>query len=529
MKIQLRTSVFASIVFILLSYIQIHSASDFVIKIGTIHNAVLGSDEEVPVFMNQTPRDFMGFDFLISHDPSVLSLISVKPGLALFSDSSCGWEYFAYRYGPSAHCGQNACPIGITRVVGIAETQLGDYPTCLNPSPDSVLFTLHFLLTSNHTFECQFYPIAFIWYDCTDNLLWIGQNDTTYVAAGQANTFEFEELLEPAESFPSTFGIFDSCTTAGTGYTTERTVDFHHGGVDFIFIDPPIDDRGDINLNGLPNEVADAVLFTNYFIYGFAVFTVNVEGQISASDINRDGEMLKLEDLVSLWRIISGDSQPFFEPFDSTSPNIATFTNHTEPGRSGVEVIDVSTLDTLGAIQLIFSGDIIPTSLNSNTAVGFNYENGLTTILVQVILGETSFILQGPLISYTGSGELIQARTASYTGVKINTIVDFSSDIGDENAGIFPTDFALRQNYPNPFNNSTVISFDLPKASNVEFEIINLLGQPVFRGEKRYSAGTHSISWDGVDENGLTVSSGMYYYRIVAGDFVASKKMILLK
>jgi len=311
-----------------------------------------------------------------------------------------------------------------------------------------------------------------------------------------------------------------------------RCVDFYNGGIDIVCYNIT-DDRGDINLNGLAFEVADAVLFSNYFVYGISVFTVNAAGQIAASDINHDSQVLQLEDLVLLQRIVSGDSQPLYDnQFDSTSPNIATFAHRTEPGRNDVEVIDVTTPDTLGAVQLILTGEIIPTSLISNTYASYFNWNGQTTVLLEVLLGydlDTIFILEGPLISFTGSGELIQARTASYTGVKINANIDFSSDIGDDHFGVLPQDYILHQNYPNPFNNETVISFELPRVSDVVFEVINLLGQTVYQYEKRYSAGAHFISWDGVDQSGSTVGSGVYYYRIVAGEFVDSKKMMLLK
>ena len=66
------------------------------------------------------------------------------------------------------------------------------------------------------------------------------------------------------------------------------TGSYNIGGIDIVCADS-IDDRGDINLNGVANEVADAVLLGNYFVYGLSVFTINIEGQIAASDVNADG------------------------------------------------------------------------------------------------------------------------------------------------------------------------------------------------------------------------------------------------
>ena len=93
-----------------------------------------------------------------------------------------------------------------------------------------------------------------------------------------------------------------------------------------------------------------------------------------------------------------------------------------------------------------------------------------------------------------------------------------------------PTEFALAQNYPNPFNPSTEVCFDLPKASHVELNVFNILGQRVktlVSGEM--PAGSHQVSWDGTDSDGGLVASGIYFYRISAGDFSSSKKMMMLK
>ena len=93
-----------------------------------------------------------------------------------------------------------------------------------------------------------------------------------------------------------------------------------------------------------------------------------------------------------------------------------------------------------------------------------------------------------------------------------------------------PESFALGQNFPNPFNPTTSISFTLPTASEVSLEVYNVLGQRVKTlVDGPMNAGSHSVMWNATDQNGRTVSSGVYLYRIVAGDQTASNKMILLK
>jgi len=94
-----------------------------------------------------------------------------------------------------------------------------------------------------------------------------------------------------------------------------------------------------------------------------------------------------------------------------------------------------------------------------------------------------------------------------------------------------PTVYALDQNYPNPFNPTTNIRYQLPKTSTVTLVIYNMLGQPVrtlLNGQQQ-EANYYTVVWDGTNDLGQAVSSGMYIYRIQAGDFVATKKMMFLK
>lgn len=93
-----------------------------------------------------------------------------------------------------------------------------------------------------------------------------------------------------------------------------------------------------------------------------------------------------------------------------------------------------------------------------------------------------------------------------------------------------PTKFALNQNYPNPFNPTTEIRFDLPTRSKINISIYNVLGQRVktlLDDEK--AAGSYVADWDGTSDGGNSVSSGVYFYRMQAGNFQETKKMMLLK
>jgi hypothetical protein len=95
---------------------------------------------------------------------------------------------------------------------------------------------------------------------------------------------------------------------------------------------------------------------------------------------------------------------------------------------------------------------------------------------------------------------------------------------------IVPWSFELSENYPNPFNPSTTISFTLPEIQHVTLDVLNVLGQrvKVLVNESR-EAGPHEIVWDGTNDSGDQVASGVYFYRISTGEHIASKKMLLLK
>ncbi len=93
-----------------------------------------------------------------------------------------------------------------------------------------------------------------------------------------------------------------------------------------------------------------------------------------------------------------------------------------------------------------------------------------------------------------------------------------------------PKAFALQQNFPNPFNPATIIKYDVPRRSPVKLTVFNVLGQKVktlVDGVKE--ASSYEVSWDGTTDGGSSVSSGIYFYKMEAGSFVQTKKMVMMK
>ena len=107
--------------------------------------------------------------------------------------------------------------------------------------------------------------------------------------------------------------------------------------------------------------------------------------------------------------------------------------------------------------------------------------------------------------------------------------VNLANLLGIDNASL-PKEFALHNNYPNPFNPVTNIVYDIPEATDVTLEIYNVMGQRVRTlAQGNHEPGRYQIVWSATNDIGQALSSGMYIYRIQAGDFVSVKKLVLMK
>ena len=110
-----------------------------------------------------------------------------------------------------------------------------------------------------------------------------------------------------------------------------------------------------------------------------------------------------------------------------------------------------------------------------------------------------------------------------------NTVLPTAAEENPFESAI-PQTFRLHQNYPNPFNPTTTITYDVAEHAFVRLELFNVLGQKcrtLISAEK--PAGTYTIPWDARTDEGQSVSSGFYIYRLQAGDFIQVRQMLLLK
>ena len=117
----------------------------------------------------------------------------------------------------------------------------------------------------------------------------------------------------------------------------------------------------------------------------------------------------------------------------------------------------------------------------------------------------------------------------SYSDTLLRFTVTPATYINEETAPV-PGEFELFQNYPNPFNQFTQIGFTLENSAFVDLTIYDLLGRKVKTlVSENLPTGYKSVLWDGTDESGKEVASGIYLYELKAGDFSMSKKLVLLK
>jgi hypothetical protein len=483
--------------------VEILSSEPFEVQIDKLHDVFQGHYAYVSIDMNKGSEFFGGFDFLVAYDASALTFMGAKLGWWL---DGC-WEYFTYRYNWNGNCG-GPCPTGMLRVVGIADINNGpNHPdlNCLkHPGPSGTayeLVELTFYVTNDRTFECMYVPIRFFWHDCGDNAISNIMGDTLWISRF-VYTYEMVDITGSIH-YGGHYWLGDCENPDPLKPAAIPFIDFIHGGIDIICSDS-IDAPGDINLNNIANEIADAVLFTNYFIYGLGVFDINPEGQIAASDVNKDGRVLTVGDLVYLVRLLTGDVLPYAK--------LSPFANAVDITYG--DVVTTSSATGIGAALFVFDGVADVNLLADGMKMKSDVVNGQTRVLVwsdtknHISAGDVN------VLNVNGNVSLVEVEVSDYYG---NLMTVNSTE------KVLPSTFALKQNYPNPFNPSTDITIVLPGASEYKLDIYNVAGQLVesFSG---YGVNEVTVTW-----NANEAASGIYFYKATAGQFSATKKMVLVK
>jgi hypothetical protein len=256
----------------------------------------------------------------------------------------------------------------------------------------------------------------------------------------------------------------------------------------------------------------DVIAIINYMVFGYWGTTppptpALSEATLKISDINLDENdgLIKLP--ISMENAQNINSLEVKFKYDPEHINYQTFSAMLQDDNKFTNAVEL----TPGTTQFTFAstegmkGDFNPGKVTLHLKDGSMPVGSEISTEYSVNSGEYK------------SGPIYKIGTGFITGVN-----------SSENK--IPTEYRLEQNYPNPFNPSTTIYFSLPRNSVVSLKIYDMLGREVKTLlNQQMNAGIHSINWNAENEIDEKVTSGIYIYRITAGDFISAKKMILIK
>ncbi len=383
--------------------------SDYTIMIEQKNSVLQGTFVDIDIDLTKSEAPIGGYSLLITYNAAALTFQGATPGELL---TDCGWEYFTYRYEDFADC-EFGCPRGLVYLTAIAETNNGrNHPVADCVPQKASMATLSFLVSNDRTLECQYLPIRFFWVGCTNNSLTDQTGQDLFMAAAIYDHNEANETLGeqyPNQVLPTYVGTTAECDPE-VNSRIYRKITFYNGGIDLAcpwMIDP----YGDLNLDGLGYTIADAVMYSNYFIQGLGALVYVAEpnqyGQIpgyaasvAASDVNADGNTLTISDFVYLTRVIIGDAAPYPPVADTVSAQLTV-------SNSGVLTID----KTMGAALVIISGEVTPTLLAESVEMKFAFDGENTRVLVYS-MDEDSFI--GNFLQ--ADSEIISVEMATHEG-----------------------------------------------------------------------------------------------------------------
>jgi hypothetical protein len=457
------------------AHIRVIPPSPCVLSIG-VEQGLVGGKVEIPINL-KNPEPIAGMEILIQYDPTAYTFL----GLTKEGTRVSEWERYVYRE-------KTWGLFQLIKIVGIA-----DFPNEVGvaslPEGDGPVAHLQFGMTSDTQLAGLLIPLEFCYFDLTDNTL------------------------------SNSVGEFIS----------RDEINFNNGGV---LLESGNTLLGDINLNGIPFEVGDAVRLAVSFSVGM---NLNQQ-QLLNSDVNRDGVWATLGDLIYLVaRIQEEGVAPDVEPGPQTQVAEIAISQ-----LSGGTSFSVSSDGRTGGLLFVFRetglrDDNVEFSSEVQDMDLYTGSNG-EELRVMIMSTEGRFISSGTesLFRLEGDGEFdsVEISVCDREGnlVAVRKVYQESSNL--------PAGFALSQNYPNPFNPVTRIQYEVgnnqQKAEDLtghtSLKVYNLLGQLVrVLVDQRQAPGSYQVAWDGKDEDGHEVASGIYFYRLECDQYVETKKMVLLR
>ena len=488
-------------------------------------------------------RELGGFDILLTYDAQVVTLTGLDLDGSILVPAE--WEYLTYRV-----VSTNPAKL---RIVAIADMNNGNqHPNewAVNGLLANICFRV---ATDLQVHSGPPSPVRFWWDDCGDNVAPSRDGIDLYIITSPNGGIPWfggdpdasppvpgGGIIEDSYSTRLQLATFEGGITGPADHPCLLDQPHRPDPIPFLYFTNgritvpqpgPCDDVGDLNLNGLAYELADAVLYANYFIHGPSVFVINVAAQSAASDVNGDGVPLTVADLTYLIRLTQGFQQlppPCGNAPPDTNPGWATLST---TAMGSVTQISMESSRSVGAILLNIAytaADIANVeTMGPATTMDLMWraESDLLKILIwdyvdgDSIPGGSGQVVR---IQTTGGGSmtLVDAQTSTYGGALMQTAIL---------QPVTQSALEVNANVPNPFNATTRIRFHLSSTSDYSLTIYNIVGQMVRTYDGQAEAGTVTVTWDGRDHRNSQVASGVYFYVVEAGGFTATKRMLLLK
>lgn len=362
--------------------------------------------------------------------------------------------------------------------------------------------------------------------------------------ANPLNTYDSVCILEPFTSTDSLALVLDTCTINGDGLlfgdttTDPGPVPFYpyiafdtswaYSYPDYSYI------PGDVNCDQAVNLI-DILYLINYKYK-------NPPGPApmppSSGDVNADCDINLLDILYFIDYKYGTPAGPELlcgcvesSPLNKIGSTMQKYSDAPYGGAVSTEYADGKTFIKLDAADVIkgIEMEIRLPDISANVScpiermqVYSRRENGMIKLAVFDINGQNR-IEKGlsVLLEINGEAEIVSAFAGGMNAEPLYLEIAGNNTDSPQ----LPDKFALHQNHPNPFNPVTQISFELPVEAHVTLDVYNIMGQKVSTiADRRFAPGYHTVEWDG-----SSFASGVYFYRIQAGDAIETRKMMLLK
>jgi hypothetical protein len=341
------------------------------------------------------------------------------------------------------------------------------------------------------------------------------QGSTDYVLVGSAAPMS-TSFVDPVEDSATIYDYMvkavDSAHEVETGVLSAMAF---AGGADF---------NSDASVG-----LGDLVLLGNQ--WGMTSTDV---GWVSAFDLNTDNS-IGLGDLVLLGNAWTTAGKVAKALPVTSDVAVSMDANYDETSSTYYVNVNVSEAEGFNGIGFTLSYDTEALELVNESIVGLGSVN-ITKQLEEGMLDVNSYFMEDEFngsitIGFKSRGmnedldfELVNA------GVSIDNVISAVSDVEKLTVKAVPAAYSLAQNYPNPFNPTTTIEYSIPQSGHVELSIWNLAGQKVRTlVNNQQTASYQKVVWDGRNDMGEKVGSGLYFYKLVSGNFSKIQKMQLIK